>query len=52
MGKAGAEGVQHVDCARDAVEADAFQADFAHQGGGGDGAGGVVRGGDGVKGQE
>lgn len=44
FGEAGFEGAQAVDCARDTVEADALEADFAHEFGGLDVVGGCAGG--------
>lgn len=52
FGEGGAEGVEAIDCAGDAVEADAFEADFAHEFGGLEGGGGVCGGDELVEGYE
>lgn len=52
FGETGAEGVEAVDCAGDAVETDAFEADFAHEFGRLDRGGRVGRGSELVEGCE
>lgn len=52
LGETCAEGVEAVDCAGDAVETDAFETDFAHEFGGGEGCGGVCGGDELVEGCE